>query len=75
MENKFLTQSSADDIHSISGIGNGEKASKLLQSIAINLKCARDKNGWLSKFISIFSSKAVYEDLAAIMRRKCQLGR
>ena len=75
VKNKFVAAGAAANIRTTYGTGNEEKATNLLQNATTSLKYAADKKGWLSKFISIFSSEPACKDLAASMMKQCQLGR
>ena len=65
----FVTQTATSDILTKLGIGDGEKARQLLNRVTTNYKIARKKQEWIAKFVAVLSSKAAYEDLAALLTR------
>ena len=67
VEKGFVTSDVSSDIRSIHGVGNGVKATRLLDSILNNMKISRNKPKWFHEFISIFSMEAAYRDLAERM--------
>ena len=68
-ELRFITRAESRDILKRHGVGNGEKDNQLLSLVIDNFRRSRDKKRWFDKFVSVFSSKAAYEDLATRMTR------
>ena len=70
VENNFITERAARDVHTKLGISNSEKANELLHKVEVNYRSAQEKWTWAAKFIAIFDSEAAYSDLATLLRRE-----
>ena len=67
-EKAFITLDAAQAILNTNGISPNEKASKLLDSVYLNLEWAEDPKARYEEFLSIFSSDAAYAGLVKKLR-------
>ena len=67
VEKGFITRDTNSDIRGMYGVGEREKASRLLDSALNSLKISKEKSKWFHEFLSIFSVKPAYRDLAERM--------
>ena len=62
------------DIRGMYGVGDREKASRLLDKVLINLRISSNKPKWFREFVSIFSLEATYKELADTLMEAYQSG-
>ena len=60
----FVTRTATANVLSQHGVGGGEKAGQLLSLLTAHYNRTRNKEKWFDKFVGVFSSEPVYEDLA-----------
>ena len=63
----FVTRTATANVLSQHGVGDGEKAGKLLSLLTAHYNRTRNKEKWFDKFVGVFSSEPAYEDLADMM--------
>ena len=74
IENGFITRQVSSDTLGMYGVGESEKAEKLLNKVMANLTITRDRKKWFEDFVTIFSVEATYKPLAERMMQTYQPG-
>ena len=64
VEKRFVTRDVTRDIRGMYGVGEREKASRLLDKVLSNLKISSNKPKWFREFVSVFSVETTYRELA-----------
>ena len=66
VENKFVSREICADIRSMYGVGEREKAARLLDKVVVTLKTTKDKQAWFHDFVEVVW--ATSKDLANHMK-------
>ena len=74
IEKGFITRKVSSDIPGMYGVGDSEKAKKLLDKVVANLNITQDKKKWFRDFVAIFSVEATYKPLADRMMQTYRSG-
>ena len=64
----FVTRTATANVLSQHGVGDGEKAGKLLDLLNACYNRTHNKKNWFDKLVCVFSSEPAYENLADMMR-------
>ena len=72
-ENEFISHDEKRNIASMHGVGDGEKADKLLGIVVNKLKFTRDKEKLFHIFTDMFFAEGAYQELGITMEQ-CYAG-